>query len=36
MGQGYGCQSAPQFHVVAIDYGIKRNILWLLAANGCR
>src|SRR5438132_1757401 len=34
-GKGYGRQSAPQFHVVAIDYGIKRNILRLLAANGC-
>ena len=35
-GKGYGRQSAPQFHVVAIDYGIKRNILRLLAANGCK
>jgi carbamoyl-phosphate synthase small subunit len=34
-GVGYGRQTAPQFHVVAIDYGIKRNILRLLAANGC-
>jgi carbamoyl-phosphate synthase small subunit len=35
-GQGYGRQAAPEFHVVAIDYGIKRNILRLLAANGCK
>jgi carbamoyl-phosphate synthase small subunit len=35
-GKGYGRQNAPQFHVVAIDYGIKRNILRLLAANGCK
>ena len=26
----------PEFHVVAIDYGIKRNILRLLADHGCR
>src|SRR5216683_418657 len=35
-GKGYGRQDAPEFHVVAIDYGIKRNILRLLAANGCK
>src|SRR5437764_11791264 len=35
-GRGYGRLDKPQFHVVAIDYGIKRNILRLLAANGCR
>ena len=29
-------RTTPQFHVVAIDYGIKRNILRLLAANGCK
>ena len=34
--KGYGRQSAPEFHVVAIDYGIKRNILRQLAAQGCR
>jgi carbamoyl-phosphate synthase small subunit len=28
--------TAVQFHVVAYDYGIKRNILRLLAARGCR
>jgi carbamoyl-phosphate synthase small subunit len=35
-GEGYGRQSAPEFHVIAVDYGIKRNILRLLAASGCR
>ncbi|MPT22541.1 MAG: carbamoyl phosphate synthase small subunit, partial [Starkeya sp.] len=28
--QGYGQQTAPAHHVVAVDYGIKRNILRLL------
>jgi carbamoyl-phosphate synthase small subunit len=35
-GAGYGRQDKPEFHVVAIDYGIKRNILRLLAGSGCR
>jgi carbamoyl-phosphate synthase small subunit len=35
-GQGYGRQENPEFHVVAIDYGIKRNILRLLAGAGCK
>ena len=35
-GKGYGRLEIPAFHVVAIDYGIKRNILRLLAANGCK
>ena len=35
-GEGYGRQTAPKHHVVAIDYGIKRNILRLLADHGCR
>jgi carbamoyl-phosphate synthase small subunit len=33
--RGYGKQAAPKYHVVAIDYGIKRNILRLLADAGC-
>src|ERR1700732_5399689 len=33
---GYGRQQAHRFNVVAIDYGIKRNILRLLAGTGCR
>ena len=35
-GQGYGRQDDPAYHVVAIDYGIKRNILRLLAGSGCK
>ena len=35
-GEGYGHQEATEFHVVAIDYGVKRNILRLLAGTGCR
>ena len=35
-GPGYGRQTAPQFHVVAYDYGIKRNILRMLASRGCQ
>jgi carbamoyl-phosphate synthase small subunit len=35
-GQGYGRQENGEFHVVAIDYGIKRNILRLLASVGCK
>jgi carbamoyl-phosphate synthase small subunit len=34
--EGYGRQEHPQFHVVAVDYGIKRNILRLLAGTGCK
>ncbi len=33
---GYGREEAPSFNVVAIDYGIKRNILRLLAGTGCK
>lgn len=36
LGSGYGTQRAPKFHVVAFDYGVKRNILRMLAARGCR
>jgi carbamoyl-phosphate synthase small subunit len=35
-GEGYGRQEAPQFHVVAVDYGIKRNILRQLAGVGAK
>jgi carbamoyl-phosphate synthase small subunit len=34
-GEGYGRLDDAKFHVVAIDYGIKRNILRQLAGNGC-
>ena len=33
---GYGRQDTPTFNVVAVDYGIKRNILRLLAGTGCK
>lgn len=36
LGKGYGRQTAPRFHVVAFDYGVKRNILRMLAQRGCR
>jgi carbamoyl-phosphate synthase small subunit len=36
LGQGYGAQAAPKFHVVAFDYGVKRNILRMLAQRGCK
>jgi len=35
-GLGYGRQETPEFHVVAVDFGAKRNILRCLAAAGCR
>jgi carbamoyl-phosphate synthase small subunit len=35
-GEGYPRVENPEFHVVAIDYGVKRNILRLLASNGCK
>ena len=36
LGQGYGERDKPGFHVVAYDFGIKFNILRLLAARACR
>ena len=35
-GPGFGALTAPRFHVVAYDFGIKRNILRMLASRGCR
>jgi carbamoyl-phosphate synthase small subunit len=35
-GKGFGRLDKPEFNVVAIDYGIKRNILRLLAGEGCK
>ena len=32
---GYGRETAPKYRVVAIDYGVKRNILRLLAKAEC-
>ncbi|CAM5333808.1 glutamine-hydrolyzing carbamoyl-phosphate synthase small subunit [Mycolicibacterium aubagnense] len=34
--EGYGEQAEPTMHVVAIDYGVKRNILRLLAGLGAK
>src|SRR5512133_1981723 len=36
LGQGTGQQTAPEYHVVAFDYGIKYNILRMLAERGCK
>jgi carbamoyl-phosphate synthase small subunit len=40
LGAGYrktaGQQHAPRFHVVAFDFGVKFNILRMLAERGCR
>jgi carbamoyl-phosphate synthase small subunit len=36
LGLGYGQQQAPKYHVVAFDYGVKRNILRMLAQRGCK
>jgi len=36
LGKGYGKQTAPKYHVVAVDYGAKRNILRCLANAGCK
>jgi carbamoyl-phosphate synthase small subunit len=33
---GYGQQTAPRFHVVAYDFGVKKNILRMLAQRGCK
>jgi carbamoyl-phosphate synthase small subunit len=36
LGDGFGQMTDPKFHVVAFDYGIKRNILRMLAERGCK
>ena len=36
LGSGYVNQGKTRFHVVAYDFGVKRNILRMLAARGCR
>ena len=36
LGAGYGRLTAPKLHVVAVDYGAKRNILRCLASLGCK
>jgi carbamoyl-phosphate synthase small subunit len=36
LGKGYGRLDQPRHHVVAYDFGVKRNILRMLASRGCR
>ena len=36
LDRGYGSQTAPTRHVVAYDFGVKFNILRMLAERGCR
>ncbi|NLF55073.1 MAG: glutamine-hydrolyzing carbamoyl-phosphate synthase small subunit [Thauera phenolivorans] len=36
LGEGFAHPAAARYHVVAYDFGVKRNILRLLAARGCR
>jgi carbamoyl-phosphate synthase small subunit len=36
LGSGYGKLEQPKYHVVAFDYGVKKNILRMLAERGCR
>jgi carbamoyl-phosphate synthase small subunit len=36
LGLGYGRNDESKFHVVAYDYGVKRNILRKLASRGCK
>ncbi|MFM8624137.1 MAG: glutamine-hydrolyzing carbamoyl-phosphate synthase small subunit [Betaproteobacteria bacterium] len=33
---GYGSLKSPRFHVLAYDFGVKKNILRMLAERGCR
>jgi carbamoyl-phosphate synthase small subunit len=33
---GYGALTEPRFHVVAYDFGVKKNILRMLAQRGCK
>jgi len=36
LGKGFVPQQNPKFHVVAYDFGVKRNILRMLAQRGCK
>lgn len=36
LGHGYRAQTEPKFHVVAYDFGVKHNILRMLAERGCK
>lgn len=35
LGKGYVETTAPEFNIVAYDFGVKRNILRMLAQRGC-
>ena len=35
LGSGYGMLTAPKYRVVAFDFGVKYNILRILAERGC-
>jgi carbamoyl-phosphate synthase small subunit len=35
LGEGYGQLESPKFKVVAYDFGVKKNILRMLAERGC-
>lgn len=35
LGKGYVKTTAPEFNIVAYDFGVKRNILRMLAQRGC-
>ncbi|KRI00241.1 carbamoyl phosphate synthase small subunit [Curvibacter sp. PAE-UM] len=36
LGSGYGTLDKPKFHVVAYDFGVKKNILRMLASRGVK
>lgn len=36
LGHGFSQPPAKRFHVVAYDYGVKRNILRMLVSRGCK
>jgi carbamoyl-phosphate synthase small subunit len=36
LGAGYGEQKAPKYRVIAFDYGMKKNIMRMLAERGCQ
>lgn len=36
LGKGYSKMDNPEFHVVAYDFGVKHNILRMLAERGCK
>lgn len=36
LGDGFSKTAKPKYHVVAFDYGVKRNILRMLTSRGCK